>query len=69
NETFLAKLRAMFRDRDVVELIVHDVESESDYPFNNPAQVKFLEEALERSRNEENLISFENMEELRRFVP
>jgi hypothetical protein len=59
----------MFRDRDVVELIVHDVESESDYPFNNPAQVKFLEEALERSRNEENLISFENMEELRRFVP
>ena len=68
NESFFEKLRTMFHDREV-ELVVYDLESESDYPFDNPTQMKFLDEALARSEREENLISFESMEELRRYVP
>ncbi len=64
NENFLEKLRAMFRDREV-ELIVHDVESESDYPFDNPVQAKFLRESLDRVERGEDLVSV-SLDELRK---
>lgn len=64
NENFLEKLRAMFRDREV-ELVVHDVESESDYPFDNPVQAQFLHEALDRVERGEGLVSV-SLDELRK---
>ncbi len=67
DENFFEKLKAMFRDREV-ELIVHDVESESHYPFDNPAQVRQLEEAMAVARKGDDLVTFENMEELRRYI-
>ncbi|HET6401405.1 MAG TPA: hypothetical protein VFH95_08410 [Candidatus Kapabacteria bacterium] len=64
NENFIEKLRAMFRDREV-ELIVHDVESESDYPLDNPIQAQFLREALDRVERGEGLVSV-SLDELRK---
>ncbi len=47
NESFLEKLRAMFRDREL-EVVVHETDEETaaDYPFDNPAQVEFLEQQI-----------------------
>ena len=47
NESFLEKLRALFR-RGEVEVVVHEMDdiTTHDYPFDNPAQVKFLEEEI-----------------------
>ena len=67
NESFFEKLRTMFRDSEV-ELVVHDVESESDYPFDNPAQVRQLEEAMAVARKGDDLVTFESMDELRRYI-
>ena len=67
NESFFEKLRTMFRDSEV-ELVVHDVESESDYPFDNPAQVRQLEEAMAVARKGDDLVTFESMDELRRYT-
>ncbi|MFI5201459.1 MAG: hypothetical protein ACHQNE_03650 [Candidatus Kapaibacterium sp.] len=47
NESFLEKLRALVR-RGEVEVVVHELDEATayDYPFDNPAQVKFLEEEI-----------------------
>ncbi len=47
NEHFLEKLRALFRCGEV-EVVVHEMDdiTTHDYPFDNPAQVKFLEEEI-----------------------
>jgi len=52
NESFLEKLRAMFRDREL-EVVVHetDDETEADYPFDNPAQAKFIEQEIRHFEN------------------
>ena len=52
NESFLEKLRMMFRDREL-EVVVHetDDETEADYPFNNPSQVEFLEQEIRHFEN------------------
>ena len=52
NESFLEKLRAMFRDPEL-EVVVHetDDETEADYPFDNPAQQEFLEQEIRHFEN------------------
>lgn len=52
NESFLEKLRAMFRDREL-EVVVHETDeaTEADYPFDNPVQVAFLEKEIRHFEN------------------
>lgn len=63
NQNFLEKLNAMFRDREV-EVVIHEPE-ESDYPSRNPAQERFLMEALDRVERGEGLV-YVDVDELRR---
>jgi hypothetical protein len=43
-------------------------EEEGNYPFDNPVQMKFLEEAMAHAKSGEGLIAFENIEELRLYI-
>jgi hypothetical protein len=65
DESFLMKLSAMFRDREV-EVVVFDPDEipESDYPYGNPVQEKFLMEALDRVERGEGLV-YVDVDELR----
>jgi hypothetical protein len=55
NKDFFERLMAMFREKDV-EIIVREYDGETDYPEDNPAQAKYLQEALQRVENREGLI-------------
>jgi hypothetical protein len=52
NESFLEKLRAMFRDHEL-EVVVHETDDETgaDYPFDNPAQAGFLDQEIRHFEN------------------
>jgi len=55
NEHFFERLAAMFHDRPV-EIVVYEADETSQYPLDNPAQMKYLDDALERAKNPKNLV-------------
>ena len=65
DRSFFEKLTSLISDREV-ELIVYEPDSgKSDYPYDNPAQAKFLREALDRVDRSEGLVRV-TLDELRK---
>jgi hypothetical protein len=58
DQNLLEKLRSLFKD-DEIRVIITDSGDDSDYPYNNPAQVKFLLEAIEKINKREGLIQMD----------